>query len=359
MAEFEAYPDNLMQQADEMKKLAAQIEQYGRQIRSISKSLGGIGNESYDMIKSVLNTLSEEVIQAKKSAESMGDGLIACAKEYKSTEKKIESAAPRDFSLHIHAEGSGPSSTAEAGIKEENGSHIASASASASAGKGETNVTFGDGFYDFKGTGYLPGAEAAALAGYTANDDTLEAYAKASASAYGLKGEAEQDQCWGLSKYKASGEVLSANAEAKAYASLSHNGIAVPSIGAEGEAKASVASGEAEHTVGLEKYNVHAGAEGYVVGAEANAEAKFGAMDDGSYGVALGAEAGAYLAKGEVSAGFTICGIEVDVKLGGNIGAGGKAGVSLESDSVELSAGLSAILGVEAEVSIDWSDIGW
>lgn len=222
-------------------------------------------------------------------------------------QKKIESAAPRDFSLHVNTTGSGPFASAEAGIKEENGSHIASASA----------------------------------------------------SAYALKGEAEQDQFWGLSKYKASGEVLSANAEAKAYASLSHNGVAVPSFGASGEAKASVASGEVEHTVGLEKYNIHGGAEGYVVGAEANAEAKFGVMEDGSYSASLEAGAGAYLAKGEVSAGFTVFGIDIDAKIGGNIGVGGKAGISLETDSFDISAGLSALLGVEAEVSIDWSDIGW
>lgn len=359
MAEFEVYPDDLIQQADEMKKLAVQMEGYRRQICSISQNLSGIGRGSYDMINSVLDTLSTEVSQAKQSAESMGDVLISCVKEYQSTEKKIESAAPRDFSLHVNTTGSGPFASAEAGIKEENGSHIASASASASAGKGEANVTFGDGFYNFKGTGYLSGAEAAALAGYTANDDTLEAYAKASASAYALKGEAEQDQFWGLSKYKASGEVLSANAEAKAYASLSHNGVAVPSFGASGEAKASVASGEVEHTVGLEKYNIHGGAEGYVVGAEANAEAKFGVMEDGSYGASLEAGAGAYLAKGEVSAGFTVFGIDIDAKIGGNIGVGGKAGISLETDSFDISAGLSALLGVEAEVSIDWSDIGW
>lgn len=50
-----------------------------------------------DLINSVLDTLSTEVSQAKQSAESMGDVLIACVKEYQSTEKNRGYSTQRFF----------------------------------------------------------------------------------------------------------------------------------------------------------------------------------------------------------------------------------------------------------------------
>lgn len=258
--------------------------------------------------------------------------------------------------------GSVGNASANASVEKVDGKVVASAEAAASVAKGNMSVDMLNGLYVASGSGSVLGAGAMASAGADMSEGNLEVYAKAEASAHALKGEFEQERLWGLDKFKATGEVLSADVEGKAYASLQHNGIWMPGAGVEAEATAAVAKGEVEETIGVEKYNIKGGAEGYVLGAEAEAEAKVGVIqEDGevSYGVSASAEAGAYLAKGEVTGGFTLFGIEIEGTLGGNVGVGVEAGGAVTTDSLNISAGLSAFLGVNVELEIDWSNFGF
>jgi len=285
------------------------------------------------------------------------EGKVDLAEKSDNPEEKSQDA------IKASASGSVGNAEAMAGVEETDGKKVASASASASVATGEFEVDVLDGLAKTSGSGTALGAEAEAKAGYENSPDTLEAFAAASAGAYGLKGELNQENLWGLDKFSAKGEVLSAGAEAKAYGSLVHNGVFIPSAGLEAEASASVAKGDVERKLGADRYSVNAAAEGYVVGASAEAEAKFGIVesDDGgtAYGVSAKAGAEAYLAKGEVSGGFTVFGIEFKGTVGGGFGGGElSAGGSLTTESVSLSAGIGAILGVDVEIEIDWSNFG-
>lgn len=257
--------------------------------------------------------------------------------------------------------GSIGNASAEASAEKLDGKATATASASASVAEGTVGYNAESGRFTFAGMGTVLGAEASAAAGYDVTGGNLGALAKAEASAYGLKGEIESKNLWGLEKFKATGEVLSISAEGTGYAVLMQDGNFRPAVGTEGEASAAVAKGEAEETFGLDGFNVKGKVEGYVVGASAEAEAKVGwaQNDDGEsvFGVSANAGAEAYLAKGEVSGGFTIFGVEVIGTIGGGVGGGElSAGAGITTESLELSAGIGALIGVDVEIEIDWSD---
>ncbi len=148
-------------------------------------------------------------------------------------------------------------------------------------------------------------------------------------------------------------------------ATLYKDGKLSPSIEAGLKAKAAVAEGSAEVSIGTEEFNGHVNANGTLLGAEAEASGGIGMIsykdDNGKEKTELGisgkVSAEAYLAEGEVSGGFTLFGIDIDVGVSGKAGG---AGVSAEGRvtaggvSGEIGAGLG--LGLGLELSIDWSD---
>ncbi len=122
-----------------------------------------------------------------------------------------------------------------------------------------------------------------------------------------------------------------------------------------GTASAYVAQGDVEARVGSEKNNINVGADGTVLGAEA--EAKAGVFYDNK-GIGVGAEASAeaYVAKGEVKGGFDIAGIKFSGSVGGKaLAAGAHAGGHVTTGGVNLDAGASLLLGVDLGISVDWS----
>lgn len=122
-------------------------------------------------------------------------------------------------------------------------------------------------------------------------------------------------------------------------------------IGAKISGSATVLSGEAEGRLGMEDMNAHGGAEGALLGAGAEAEAGI-SYGDGGFTAKAGAEAEAYLAKGEVKGGFTIFGIDIEVGAEGMIGVQAEAEVEAGLDGFGFDLGLGPI-GID--VAIDWS----
>lgn len=165
---------------------------------------------------------------------------------------------------------------------------------------------------------------------------------------------------------KVEGTVGTVGATGKVGASLYKDGKLSPAIEAELKAKAAVAEGSAEVTVGNEEHNIHGNAEGTVLGAEAEASGGAGMITykdetTGKTKTDLGVQgkvsAEAYLAEGKVSGGFTLFGIDIDLGVSGKAGgAGVEAGgrVTTGGISGEIGAGLG--LGLGLEISIDWSD---
>lgn len=385
MAEIEVYPGKLKETAALFIGTKKYLDICKDSVENVSRNLNGICGSSYVIISNNIGKVTTSLEGTSAALKSMKTELEAIAKEYSETEKKVV----REYAkIYVHYEGEqstgNTSATVEVDADNPN-KKVVGAGASASVWNGTYEVDIEDGLFTHSGEATALGAEAKAKAGYDANYGNLEAYATADASAYALKGECTQTMLGGLAKYEAKGEVLSASGNAKAYASLSHNGIISPSAGAEAKASASVLKGEAEKRLGSDKNNVKLGAEGAVLTAAASAGVTVGAIQNGSagdhnqkgsnvagtwvdvdkqdrgvaYGVSAKAEAGAYIAKGEVKGGFSILGIEFEGSLGGKIGAGAEVGGSITTDFIDISAGISAILGVDVEVKIDWSNFGW
>ena len=78
---------------------------------------------------------------------------------------------------------------------------------------------------------------------------------------------------------------------------------------------------------------------------------------DGEIGVEAKVGAEAYLAKGELSGGVSVFGIDIDVGVSGTAGGvGASAEGSVTTGGVSGSIGGSFGLGAGLELSIDWSD---
>ena len=141
-----------------------------------------------------------------------------------------------------------------------------------------------------------------------------------------------------------------------------------PQITAKVKAGVNAAEGSFSTTTGNDNINYHASGHGKVLSAEASGEASLGKIvstdasgnQTVSYGVKAEAGAEAYLAQGEISGGFSLFGVKVDLGLGGKAGgAGVKAGGSITTNGVEGSIGAGLGLGADISLKIDWSGFRW
>ena len=190
-------------------------------------------------------------------------------------------------------------------------------------------------------------------AGGAAGLEQWRAYAEGSAAV--LTGKVEKEGKYAAGSAEAS--FLKVEGEASIGVSNSYSEKdgegEVSTIGAKASVSANVLTGEAEGRLGLEDMNVHGGAEGSLVGAGAEAEAGITYGANGEFKAKAGAEAEAYLAKGEVKGGFTIFGIDIEVGAEGMIGVQAEAEVEAGLDGFGFDLGLGPI---GLDVAIDWSD---
>ena len=152
----------------------------------------------------------------------------------------------------------------------------------------------------------------------------------------------------------------------EAGATLFKDGKLSPEVKVKASAEVAAVHGEAKGQIGNDDYNVHAGADGSLFKAKAEAGAGAGKItykdESGNtktgYGVEASAGAEAYVAEGKVSGGFTLGGVKFNVSLSGKAGgAGVKAGgrVTTGGASGEIGAGLG--LGASVKLDIDWSGL--
>ncbi len=149
--------------------------------------------------------------------------------------------------------------------------------------------------------------------------------------------------------------------------SLSASSILQSKIQLSGEAEATAVHGVIKGEVGNTKYVagdlkadgkfLHAGAKGGIsAGLTSYVDGK-GDVHQVS-GIAVGVEAMASLAKGQVSGGFTICGVRFGAGIEGVAGGiGGTAGAKLLGSSVSISLGAALGLGFGLNFSVDWSGL--
>ena len=163
----------------------------------------------------------------------------------------------------------------------------------------------------------------------------------------------------------ATGSVLTGGFTGSIGAGLWEDGHFRPSVNAEAKISGSVLHGELNDRFGSDDFNIHRKAEGDVLTADAYAKAGAGYItvtnSSGEEVNVLGAQAKAgaeaYVFKGEVSGGFSIFGIDIDVSAEGKaLGAGVEAGGYVGTNGVSGKIGGGLGVGGSLEISIDWSD---
>lgn len=207
-------------------------------------------------------------------------------------------------------------------------------------------------------SGIFGGMEISSERGVEVNN-TIGFSGRDSLDIYLAKGEVSSNI--GLVSGEVSASVADISGEIKGEGYLIQNGIFAPAFVAGVEASASIMNGQAGVTLGKEDNNFHAKMEGTVLGAEADNHAAIGYIvgEDGDMELAIDGAIGAeaYLVKGEVECGLSVMGIKVNTKFEGKAGAiGATASGKIGDNGIRIGAGLSALLGLEFELEIDWSD---
>ncbi len=206
---------------------------------------------------------------------------------------------------------------------------------------------------------FVHGSDTKHILEWNDDDDNVRFYRENEAFFHGISGKVDIK----FDDFSGSGEINAFNGTASSaiYAEIMEDGNFNPKVGVKGEAKGNILEGDISGQIGNEEFNTHGELEGVLVGGEASGEVSLGDLGEDEkgrtkYGLKVSGGAEAYLAKGEARGGFTIFGIDVDYVISGKAGAAGiKAGGEISNQGIYIDAGLAALLGLEGEVSIDWS----
>nr|WP_288827918.1 hypothetical protein [uncultured Clostridium sp.] len=378
MGDFCIKCSSVLQQIQELEVIKKDLSSAADEISQVKQTLR-FKVQARNQIDQKLNNLLEESREHLNSVIAMKSGLEKAVTIYRTTEKGIlnytngKSASPGikpGISLGVVSEGGGNNSgggrfgnSAAGWISSLTGSHVASVL----NGSGTIGGDFLGKDYSLTAKGSVLGAEG--KVGYKTNWDILKkdeeageigVTAKAGLDLYAAKGEVEAK--YGSFSAKAESSILNAGGSISGGLLVYQNGKFDPCLELKAKASASAAKGSVSIQNGNDVFNTHQSVEGTLLGAEASAGVQAGRIsnEDGSsaYGVKAEAGAEAYLARGEVKSGFTIFGIKVDAAVGGKAGAvGAKASAAATTGGVQLKAGVSALLGIDVDVKIDWSGV--
>lgn len=346
MGEVEVKLDKLKMRAETLGQCAGMLEGRRSEIESIAFQLS-LPRDSAAQMKKRLLQISGSLNTCKNRTNALKDALYSVKSQYETAEREISGKAIvraeySFFNTGSYAgasQGSGKDGSyagAAAGIF----GSVLGASVKAAGAFGETSA----------GIEILT-ASATSKAGVKIGKEGISAEAKAEAEAALIKGEASVKGKYGEASVNA--EILSAAVSAATSGAIEYKDGKL-SVKADASVRAEVAavSGEAEGMAGTKDFNVHGKAEGSL--ASAKAEAKAGISVD-SNGFTAAAKAGgeAFLAKGEVTGGFTLFGVKVDLKGEAGIGVQAKAGGEVSTKGIGFNVGLGPIGG---KLKIDWSD---
>lgn len=317
MSKFKVEVSGLKNQTDEWQDIAKSLDNEMDSLNRIKNSVSISGTAGAN-IKRAMELSADQLKDIIKSSKDIKKVLEEVASAYDDTEKRIKGTKVSDG-----VGGSSPSSY---------------------YAKKDGSITYTkDGITYHADGALLTGEKDVGVDKFGAHAGVSGAVAKGQASLEGKYGAASVE-----------GSFLSGEAEASAGIpkdfSMSDEESKVAGLSA--SAAVAVASAKAEGHLGTDNYNVHGNADGSVLGADASAELGVVA-GDGNVGLKASVDAEAYLAKGEVSGGFTLFGIDF------NVGAEGMVGVQAEASAEVGIAGFGFDLGlgpVGLDISVDWSD---
>lgn len=177
---------------------------------------------------------------------------------------------------------------------------------------------------------------------------------------YAVKGKVSAES--GIAKLSAAGSMMAVEAKGTGEARIFKDGKFEPGLYVDAKAKAHVAKGSIEGSLGTDRYKATGKVTGTVLGAEAAANAGLGWVKDEKTGntefkASAKASAMAYTAKGEVEGAISILGIKLGAKVTGYAGAAGaEASVGIEGKKAKAGLGLAGGVGGSLELSIDFSE---
>lgn len=349
MSKFSICVANAQKQADTCSELGKEIRKIADTVETVGASLA-FNDASRALIQMQIKKFADEIKQDGISTENMGKALKEAATLYLTTERKLV-GLPSASGGKEGEKGSGKNK----GVLD----WLSKSHKKTGALKGVPIGKYGKFELGAYSGEYNQGAKLSIKGG-----DKLNAYWNAEA-----KGEFDCAKLSGKYEnglYKAEGNVKCGEAVAsgEVRASLFKDGEFVPQLALGGKLKGSALSGQVEDRFGNDQYNVHRKASGDLLTGELKAEASAGKLvekdENGhtkiSYGAKAEAGGEAYLAKGEVSAGFNFMGIKTDIKVGGGAGGAGlKAGGKVTTGGASGKLGAGFLVGADVDVDVDWS----
>lgn len=341
MGEVEVKLDKLKAGVGVLENCARAIDGKRNEIESIALNLS-LPRESAAQMKKQLRRLSDQAQTCKNQTNALKDALSNIKSQYEITEKEIIgkniNRATYSFSdTNAHAD-------IKTGIS---GSAKTDISGSVFNISGKTTGAFGEAS---AGASFLTAMASASTHGeITKNKISGEAKVEGSAALF--KGQASVGGKYGEASVNA--EIFSAAVSASTSGAIEYkNGKLSAKAEVSAGASVSAASGKAEGRLGTEDFNAHGKASGSLLGAGAQAKAGVSVDSFGNFSAKAEAGAEAFLAKGEVSGGFTLFGIKVEVGGEAGIGVQAKAKGEVSSSGLAANLGLGPIGG---KVKIDWS----
>ena len=369
MSEFKVYCGRLNNHAMRLKDISKILENQSQKIDTIKDKIH-ISNGTETIIKRQLSGIATELLEKKNNVQAMGEKLSEISQKYQNCEKEISNIFGTSAKKDREA-------SSDSNNQKINSDKIMPWYKKSGAVKGWSIAGAGSifgintsGSADGEVCGYSFGRKITYGIKWKEDEETgqkkLDSIslidAEASAEGHVAKGSLKGNL--GIVSGSVTGTAGSLAGQGKITASLYKDGKLSPQLGVEGSASAKGLDGKGNVTVGNEEYNLHGDAKGTLGSAKAKGGFAAGKVNykksDGTevsgWGVKGSAKAEAYLAEGSVSGGVNICGIKIDVSLGGKAGG---AGIGVEggfsTGGVGGSVTLGAGVGAEVGFNIDWS----
>lgn len=325
--------ENLKKIPEDYQKICNSLQSANQSIQNVS---GMMQKYSYSNVRRALSNAVQNNETYTGMIGQLENTLVSIIQQYEKTENEILSKTITNKKYSdLSSNGSGITDVDSTNNKKKKEGSIAYAE-----GKSSISGIFGEA--------YAQGAISILEWKYGA--EKLRAFAEASWA--GAKGKAAAEGKYGAVSVEGSLLEIMGEASFGIPDSFSISEDEAKTAGLAVAISAAVLHGKAEGRVGLENMNVHGTAEGSVLGAGASAELGVVA-GDGTIGLKAGVDAEAYLAKGEVSGGFTIFGIDIDIGAEGMIGVQAEASAEVGITGFGFDLGLGPI---GLDVAIDWSD---
>lgn len=357
MSDFEANIPGIQTERVELIGIGRKLLFTQARLETVKNSLrGSISQPGYAEIQKSLGNISKSIRNQMEHTQRLSVGLKQISEIYTKTEKSILNSMdsnttgiinaifPTDWILWFLIRLITP----------------------ASAGVAGEVIVFGVPVSGAIGTGYLGGDVSGKTSfGVKKKDgkiDSIGVFAEGSASGY--MGEVHGNSKIGISETNASAKFITGGTSGAIGMSIYKDGKLTPQAVAKVKAEVAAVSAKAENKIGNDEFNYHTTAKGKALGAEASAETGVGVITvtdkNGKEYRTIGAQAEmkaeAYVAKGEISQGFSVLGIEFDVGLEGKaISAGAHAGVKANTGGIKGDIGASFGLGIGLNFSIDWT----